>query len=89
MHSHVVNGVTIVHSHPYSPKNAHHGHTSVEFDLIHLLNHFTSTAAAVSVIVLTFVPLYLLVLDAKLVQRIDDAPYHGLAGLRAPPYTTL
>ena len=37
-HSHVVNGVTIVHSHPFK-KDSPHSHTTVEFQLIHLLNH--------------------------------------------------
>ncbi len=37
-HSHVVNGVTIVHSHPFK-KGSEHSHTTVEFQLIHLLSH--------------------------------------------------
>lgn len=36
-HSHVVNGVTIVHSHPYKP-GTEHGHTTAEFQLIHMLS---------------------------------------------------
>ena len=32
-HSHVVNGVTIVHSHPFK-KDSPHSHTTVEFQLI-------------------------------------------------------
>lgn len=35
-HSHVVNGVTIVHSHPYKP-GTEHEHTTAEFQLIHML----------------------------------------------------
>ena len=41
-HSHVVNGVTIVHSHPFK-KGSEHSHTTVEFQLIHLLNHVLVT----------------------------------------------
>ena len=37
-HSHVVNGVTIVHSHPFK-KGGEHSHTTVEFQLIHILDH--------------------------------------------------
>ena len=37
-HSHVVNGVTIVHSHPFK-KGSEHSHTTVEFQLIHILDH--------------------------------------------------
>ena len=36
-HSHVVNGVTIVHSHPYKP-GTEHEHTTAEFQLIHMLS---------------------------------------------------
>ena len=38
-HSHVVNGVTIVHSHPFK-KGVEHSHTTVEFQLLHFLTHF-------------------------------------------------
>ena len=41
-HSHVVNGVTIVHSHPFK-KGSEHSHTTVEFQLIHLLSHVLVT----------------------------------------------
>ena len=41
-HSHVVNGVTIVHSHPFK-KGSEHSHTTVEFQLIHFLNHVLVT----------------------------------------------
>ena len=35
-HSHVVNGVTIVHSHPFK-KGSEHSHTTVEFQLLCIL----------------------------------------------------
>ena len=41
-HSHVVNGVTIVHSHPFK-KGTEHNHTTVEFQLLHLLNQVLVT----------------------------------------------
>ena len=47
-HTHVVNGVTIVHSHPYNPK-AHHDHTTTEFQLIHALSHLTTAEPSVGV----------------------------------------
>ena len=40
LHTHIVNGVTIVHSHPWS--DANHHHSSAQFQLIHLLSHFDS-----------------------------------------------
>ena len=62
-HTHVVNGVTIVHSHPYNPK-AHHGHTTTEFQLIHALSHLTTAepsvgGAAFGCAVCLFVPVVL------------------------------
>ena len=45
-HSHVVNGVTIVHSHPFK-KRLSHGHTTVEFQLIHLLSHVATTGTGI------------------------------------------
>ena len=45
-HSHVVNGVTIVHSHPFK-KGTKHEHTSVEFQLIHFLTHVQTTDAGI------------------------------------------
>ena len=45
-HSHVVNGVTIVHSHPFK-KGSEHSHTTVEFQLLHLLNHVLTTDSGI------------------------------------------
>lgn len=45
-HVHVVNGVTIVHSHPFK-KGAAHEHSTVELQLIHCLSHLTADGAAV------------------------------------------
>ncbi len=42
MHTHIVNGVTIVHSHPYDSDIAHDHNTS-EVELIHSLNSATFT----------------------------------------------
>lgn len=41
-HSHVVNGVTIIHSHPYplNEKGADHQHTGTQLQLIGLLSTF-------------------------------------------------
>ena len=49
-HVHVVNGVTIVHSHPFK-KGAAHKHSTVELLLIHFLSHLTADGAAVVFIV--------------------------------------
>jgi len=48
-HTHIVDGVTIVHSHPYKPKTGNipsdHGHTKDGFVLIRYLSSFIASAA--------------------------------------------
>lgn len=81
-HSHVVNGVTIVHSHPFKI-GSDHSHTTVEFQLIHLLNHVLVTDSG---LIPTFVVAALLCI---LFIRPQIDPYHrscpGVISLRAPP----
>lgn len=82
-HSHVVNGVTIVHSHPFK-KDSPHSHTTVEFQLIHLLNHVVTTGAGI------FFSLFSLLLVCSILSwRPDRAGYCssvvGVVSLRAPP----
>lgn len=83
-HSHVVNGVTIVHSHPFKQTSSH-GHTTVEFQLIHLLNQVVSTNGCL--ILLSFaLAIYFLSL---LLWRLQTVRYtvfcRGILCLRAPP----
>ena len=75
-HSHVVNGVTIVHSHPFK-KGSEHSHTTVEFQLIHLLNHVlvtdsglipTFAVAALSLLCILFIRPS----DEAIMQRFDS-----------------
>jgi|GEM_PF-48321 len=51
-HTHIINGVTIVHSHPTSPfgetKGNGHTHTSTQIVLISELSNFLTTAIVVS-----------------------------------------
>ena len=82
-HSHVVNGVTIVHLHPFK-KGSEHSHTTVEFQLIHLYHVLvtdsglipTFAVAALSLLCILFI-------------RPQVEPYHrscpGVISLRAPP----
>ncbi|WP_287816811.1 hypothetical protein [Bacteroides sp.] len=83
-HSHVVNGVTIVHSHPFK-KGSEHSHTTVEFQLIHLLSHVlvtdsglipTFSVAALSLLCILFV-------RPQIEQFHRSCP--GVISLRAPP----
>lgn len=51
-HTHIINGVTIVHSHPTSPfgdtKGNGHSHTSTQIVLISELSNFLTTAIVIS-----------------------------------------
>jgi len=50
-HSHIINGVTIVHSHPFNKgtgdKPINHQHSEKEYSLIQFLSHFSTTSAFV------------------------------------------
>lgn len=39
-HTHIIDGKSIVHSHPFSASNSHH-HTSAEFTLLSDLTHYS------------------------------------------------
>lgn len=83
-HVHVINGVTIVHSHPFK-KGAVHQHSTVE--LIHI--HFLSLLAADDKVLVFALSLFMPFLLCLLVGRPQcaylQAPYYGVNALRAPP----
>jgi len=83
-HTHMVNGVTIVHSHPYN-KHAAHNHTSVEFHLIHSLSLFDSDYAGGLCFLSHFIPILLFVLLGDSFCFRLNSPNHGITSLRAPP----
>lgn len=85
-HTHMVNGVTIVHSHPYD-KHAKHHHTAVEFQLIHLLSIFESDGAGGFNFLSVFIPIFFFALLVAGYYYNINAPYHGIISLRAPPVT--
>ena len=82
VHSHVVNGVTIVHSHPFN-KDVEHTHSSAEFQLITHLSQIWVTGA----IVLSLLVAPLLLPDTRL-QVIVSSRLTGIQ-LRAPPSYSL
>ena len=88
VHSHVVNGVTIVHSHPFS-KDVEHTHSSAEFQLINHLSQIWVTGAIVLSLLVTPLLLFFLELlpDARL-QVIVSSRLTGIQ-LRAPPSYSL
>lgn len=87
-HVHIVNGVTIVHSHPFQ-KGGEHEHTVLELWLIDFLSHLTSDGMTV----LTALPLFIPYLLRQLLSSPSPAaflyPYHGVAALRAPPSVSI
>lgn len=83
-HSHVIDGVTIVHSHPYS-KDVKHSHTTVELKLIHMLSHFDSLTPVIVLFSLAFIALYYRVVTLIKNREVYSTPYFGLTYLRGPP----
>ncbi|WP_025075080.1 hypothetical protein [Bacteroides faecichinchillae] len=83
-HVHVVNGATIVHSHPFK-KGAAHSHTTVELLSIQLLSHLI-TDGATTLFLVSLTGLCILCLLLKRPQLSHyHAPYYGVVALRAPP----
>jgi hypothetical protein len=88
-HTHIVEGKTIVHSHPYNPFSgdnpSNHHHSKNEFVLIHILSHFLIFA---SLAAFTFLVLRA-VLQKAIIQKKDqgfsDFPFLCSNGFRAPP----
>lgn len=83
-HIHVVDGMTIVHSHPFK-KGAAHQHTAVELLLVHFLSHLTTDGAAVVFALCLFIPFLLFLLPLPALRARYYCPYYGVVGLRAPP----
>lgn len=48
-HTHIIDGVVIIHSHPFKslPGAASHQHTVAQFQLFHFLSHFSAPEGAV------------------------------------------
>ncbi len=87
-HTHVVNGVTIVHSHPYAADDngtPTHSHTGAEIQLIHTLSTFYSTATVVLCILLGLFLTKEIYLYAKPPKAIPIITIFGLSRLRPPP----
>lgn len=88
-HSHIINGVTVVHSHFHLPGNAHHqnadgGHTLQEIGLIASIN----ASVQQLVISLSFNVISCFVLVGLLMTSCPARTvsiHHNCSGLRAPP----
>lgn len=81
-HSHVVNGVIIVHSHPF--KDAH-SHTTKQFETIMYLSNYLMPDITVSEELVRFIPLFLGLLFFPLVTSGSKKREVRVVSLRAPP----
>ncbi len=81
-HSHVVNGVIIVHSHPF--KGAHE-HTEVQLETVFYLTSFLSSSLPELLAVAPALLVLLCVLRVPRTERIKCAKSRGGISLRAPP----
>lgn len=90
-HAHIVNGKTIVHSHPYNPfsktKNSeNHHHSKNEFFVINLLSTFLSSVLLpVSLLHILKIVLNLIVVF-KNVNFFNNPLFLCINGFRAPPF---
>lgn len=88
-HTHVINGITIIHSHPFNSGGGNNSsnlpHSGKELQLIHHLSEFLSTAVSISFIAL--------IIKSLLVDGLVHSTKEGYAepggnranSLRAPP----
>ncbi len=83
-HSHVVNGTTIVHSHPFK-KNTTHQHTTAEYQLLDLLCQVTITDASIPPTYCFCGDVLLQVLDIKPLPAFTFQRTFQSYSLRAPP----
>lgn len=87
-HTHIVNGVTIVHSHPYSTDsegNPTHEHSGVEIQLIQTLSTFYVVGLIVLTIALGLFRTKRIILFIKYFIDIPSLALEGLSRLRPPP----
>ncbi len=84
-HVHVVNGVMVVHSHPFSDQ---HSHTAGQTLVLHFLTDFHSLEASEPLIVDTpFQPVFFIDY-AEHVPTCLLPEFDSGIGLRAPPYSS-
>lgn len=81
-HSHVINGVIIVHSHPFKGE---HEHTEVQFETIFYLSAVVSSALPELLSVAPAFLILLFVLRAPATERTKYVKPRSGISLRAPP----
>ncbi|AVM52477.1 hypothetical protein JN06_01463 [Bacteroides zoogleoformans] len=81
-HSHVVNGVIIVHSHPF---RGEHEHTEMQLETIFYLASFVSPSLTLCYTAASVFFVLLCVLPVLATERIKCRRSRGGISLRAPP----
>ena len=88
-HVHIVNGVTVVHAHPYESGNGpdYHHHSLSELQLFHQLSVFSLEDGAIqSLVIMPFMPHLLCHIHPGFQAKAKNAailPFY----LRAPPFS--
>ena len=81
-HSHVVNGVIIVHSHPFKGE---HSHTEAQVETICFLSSFVASSLPAILFVASALLVLLRVLSVPAVEHIKCVRVRCGISLRAPP----
>jgi len=87
-HTHIVNGVTIVHSHPFLTDengNPDHDHTPAEIQLIHTLSTFFSTGIVILFFILGLFTAKRVIIPARRFVFTPQQYIRGSYTLRPPP----
>lgn len=89
-HAHIVDGVTIVHSHPYNPFSkenpTNHHHSKNEFVLIYLLSHFITTVSFLAFSLIAIKTVLKDVIVPKNDEVFSNLFFFCSNGFRAPPF---
>lgn len=87
-HVHIINGVTIVHSHPYKSDSGSsgHQHTGSELQLLHQLSTIQQTGSCSFDYVLRSYDSYVVKITAEPVSRNHTSKLDESIQLRAPPF---
>lgn len=91
-HTHVINGVTIVHSHPFAEDNEGkplHEHTGAEIQLINTISTFFSTSIVVLAVLLLLPVAKVRIIYARQKWFATYNYTQGVVSLRAPPFFTV
>ncbi|MDB4584350.1 hypothetical protein N9164_14455, partial [Draconibacterium sp.] len=90
-HSHIINGITISHSHFYSihkiakGEPVHHSHSNAEFIFIKIITQFIATAAS-GIVLFMFFLLILNEYRSPLKVLVPASFRRSALSLRAPPF---